>query len=414
MRGLLKIRKKRFYDLALTLFIVGLIITSYLAISEEFVIFCFTLTIVSFLRKRAAFMKHHSLWLFILLYYFATTIIGYLLGWVDIKGLLEYIIQYLFIPVIMSVIVIKTDSMKSSLNAFKGFILISAIYGLIESILRYNILPSLFSAPVMERIATMNRLTYKYQSSSFFLHYTLFGIFLLVGFAINMMYPYKKKGLNVFFSIICLIDLYFCKSRMCWLAFIVLLLYDLRVKNKLTNKMIERGTLAVVSAFLIIVLFWNQFSQMFEIIHEKFAVIGKYGLDYGSYGQRIGTLLHIPEYMIQYPIRGLFGTGYDSIKTVFLSKYSYFQGYSVADNQLTTFLVEIGIIGTALVIVSIINFFRKNRNKKSLSKYVLIIMMFSSITIDVIGTIYITALAIWPFVFFYCYERGKGHVQYCR
>lgn len=63
--------------------------------------------------------------------------------------------------------------------------------------------------------------------------------------------------------------------------------------------------------------------------------------------------------MSKYPILAFFGTGSESIKTLFLSEFSYFSGYNTVDNQYLTLLVEAGLLGACLFFISIFSVVRK-------------------------------------------------------
>lgn len=398
-------------DYLFTLFFIGLLLSTYLAYGEEYVVICGGLSFFSNIKNGKTKVINDRIWILFIIYYLIVTIFGVILGFVDGKGILEFFVQYPILIFSIVAIIRESHSVENSMKVFKTFILISTIYGLYEAIVKHNILPDIFSTPVMNRIEYMNSLIYKYQSSSLYLHYTYFGVVLLVSVAINMIYPYKNRFINFCFYTLSMLGLYFSKSRMCLLLAVVIFIYDFYKKDKITVKMLKRG-LFIIFVFLISVfIFWNPLMSAFGNIYGRFAIVKKYGFEYGSFGQRIGTLLRIPSYMVEHPLRGILGTGFLSIKLAFLDEYSYFQNYGIADNQMTTFLIEVGIAGTLVAVIGIIKFFKKNRIKRSLSKYLMIIVLFSSITLDVIGTIYITVLVFLPLVLFYEYERKNNYVQ---
>jgi len=405
-------KKRHFSDYIFTFFFIGMLISTYLALGEEYLVVCFACALFELVKKGKIKSGIKRIWLLFVIYYLILTFIGIINGNTEIKDLLEFIIQYPMMITILIVITRETSSMNASMSIFKVFLFFTAIFGLIEAVLRKNILPSLFSAPVMERIANMNMKTSGYQASSVFLHYTFFGIALLVGLAINMIYPFKHKWMNVVFFILFILDLYFTKSRTSWFSLLFLLFYDLCAKGKMTRKMVIRGFAIIASATLLMGVFYNKFQAIFANIYDRFAVIVRYGFEYGSFGQRFGTMMRIPEYIFEHPLQGFIGTGFGSIKEVFLNGYSYFD-YGVADNQLTTFTIEVGVFGTIIVILGIALYFKDNKRKRSLSRYIMIIMLIASITLDVIGTIYITALVLWAFCLYYEKERrNANYVQH--
>lgn len=416
-QGVFRVKKLKQYerlhisDYLFTLFFIGLLLSSYLAFGEEYVVLCGGLSFLLMIKKRKTKVVTEKIWVLFIIYYLIVTIFGAIIGLVDGKGILEFLVQYPILILIILGIIRKSRSVENSMRVFKTFILVSTVYGLFEAITKHNVLPDFFSTQVMGRIEYMNLLTYKYQSSSFYLHYTYFGVVILVSIAINMIYPYRNRSVNSVFYGLSILNLYFSKSRMCLLLAVVLLVYDLYKRDRISIKMLKRGLLALVGVLIITIIFWNPLMSAINNIYEKFAIVKQYGFEYGSFGQRIGTLLRVPSYMGEHPIRGFFGTGFLSIKRAFLDNYSYFQDYGIADNQMTTFLIEVGIFGTIIAIIGIVRFFKNNRIKRSLSKYLMIIVLFSSITLDVIGTIYITALVFLPFILFYEYERKKNNVQ---
>ena len=373
---------KIFYFLLLLFF-------TYLSLGEEFVILSTFFTVIYVVKGKIYIPKEN--FKYFILYYFIISIIGLVFNNLTIKNLFEFIIRYVFIPFVVYYIIpnSKRDRVYSILQ-FRNLIVISALYGGIEYILHYNILVKIVRISARNWIDTMNTTVGKYQPSSIFLHYNFYGCFLLLGIIITLIYPYKKKKTSILVLIFLIIQLFLAQSRICWIALSFIFFFHILKRKKMKYISVLRGMLLSFCIILFLCLNLNLSYKIVESIITRFKPIFELGFEYGSFGQRVGTFLNWFSYAKLNLLEALLGTGYGSI-TNYLEKYSYFPGYSTADCQWTTYLVECGFIGTLCIVLIIIRFWKTSRKNQmcDLSRLGIYTYFILSITFDVAGTSFV-------------------------
>lgn len=277
------------------------------------------------------------------------------------KVITKFIIEYiLLVFCVSSFLLFDISGGIQTLLDLRNFICVSAIYGTLETIMKYNPLSNVISS--VNWLNDMNSLTYRYQPSSIYLHYTYYAFFLLIGYIILLRYPFRNKMINIFSHILFIEQLFYSKSRIGWITFVVIIFFNwvmLHNRLRINRKYIRLLFCCIVTLLAVIILKPELIKWFnFEIV-RRFSSFKIYGMLDGSLGQRLGTLLNYPQYMSKYPILAFFGTGSESIKTLFLSEFSYFSGYNTVDNQYLTLLVEAGLLGACLFFISIFSVVRK-------------------------------------------------------
>lgn len=383
--GEVKLNKKRKWYLSL--FFVVLIFSTYLSKGEEFIIISF---IILFGVYRKEFVSRKNLFIQFILYYGLISLCSFCIGIINMKNLLEYIVRYVcLIYIVWELTPNNIAECKKAIHLLGDFIGISALYGFIEWIIHYNFLYKFMKIDAANWIIKMNEAKV-YQPSSFFLHYNFYGCILLVGWVISLAMPYRDKRKNIVYQLLILMQLLIAQSRICWIACIIVTIIHLRHINILTIRNMKRMFGVGIIPIIICLVKPNIVSSLFNAIKTRFAPIFIYGFEYGSFGQRIGTLLNWPRYFFYNPLKGLIGTGFGSI-TCYLEEYSYFEGYTTADCQWTTYLVECGLVGTLFLIGTLFCFLKYNKNEMFyyVSKLGIVVFFILSITFDVAGTSFI-------------------------
>ena len=371
------------------IFFIGLLLCTYRGVVEEYCIImtCFLFVLDGHINMSRFKVKSRQGITFFILYYFLITIFGALIGNMELKSILLFLITYVVLPIAIGRIVGLAGEDKSVILCdFRNFIVLAALLGLAESFIKYNPLYRIVNISAGEWIVSMNNTIRTYQPSSLFLHYTYYASILLTGLVIVLIVPYKSKILNVVLFAIMTEQLFATQSRICWIAYPIMIISYLGLSGKVSFRRMSGSLVKVLGGLLgvtllIMLIKPSVISNLFTTISKRFSSLFIYGLADGSLGQRVGTLLNWPTYFGKNIFRGIFGTGFASIKPIFLDEYSYFQGYNTADCQYVTFLIESGIVGLAIFLVSIISYIRKNNKNKqtNIVLFFLIIMVIYAI-----------------------------------
>lgn len=332
---------------------------------------------------------------FFIIYYFLTTIIGYLLGYTSVKNILEFILKFIIIPLIIyNCVPSESKDLNKIYKLLNNIIFIFALYGLVEFYLKFNFLANFMTIDNKIWLINMNN-SFNYQPSSFFIHYNYYGIVLLIGWILNNFNTSENNThKKIIYNIIYISQIILCQSRISWIAFIVILIYQYKGKNLIRLFMIFIALLLLIFS---IGLFNDSISYYINwIFSEKINKIFVYGLEYGSFGQRVGTFMNWFSYCNTKPLLSIFGTGYNSISIVFLPLYSYFKGFPTADCQWTSILVETGIVGLFLMLLSIKRLLKNKRNE---IEYIAILMfVIEFFTLDVFSN-NIMLMLLYLFIF---------------
>lgn len=399
-----------------TIFFVCLLLSTYMGVSEYFLVVTFGILYLFFGKKTRSVKIKKTGYSFFVICYFLSTILGMTLGYTEIINFLKLINLFLFLPYIcIHLMPNSVQAIAKEIANFKIFIVISAIYGFAESLLKENLIVNLVKIDASSWIEKMNA-AINYQPSSFYLHYSFYSCVLLIGLVLILRYPFKKRTIN-FLSICLLVEqLIVSQSRICWIAFVAYILYFAFDYLVYTKRIARKQMLRLLTVLFLIMIFifleHRYVVAILNIVENRFHVIKQYGMADGSVGQRIGTLMNWPKYFMEYPLQAIWGTGYRSIGNLFLAKYSYFKGFVTADNQYLTLLVEAGITGTICFLLFIAKLWANNRRDdiSLIFKDVLLIMLILSLTFGVLGTTFIAALPFW---FYSLYTKTTYYNDKC-
>lgn len=397
----------------------GLLLATYRGIAEEFIIvFSVIFTILRFKTKIDKIKINIMAFplIFFLLYYGIITVLGWIRGIVDVEGLMLFFVLLVLLPFsVVQMMSISHDVRYNSIIDLKSLIILSSIYGIIESLIRYNPLYLIMNIPSSEWIINMNTRLVGYQPSSVFLHYTYYGSFLLLGLILLMVFPYKKKSINIISFILLSQQIFLAQSRISWIAYIFILLFYIFLTKQINFKKFSKKLLVLIIlgtfSTLFIVLFDSELITNFSnTIYKRFSTLFIYGFDDGSLGQRLGTLMNWPRYFHKNHIQGLFGSGFNTIDNVFLNKYSYFRGYNTADCQYVSLLIESGIIGVLIFLYGFIKiYFRLNKsdNYGIFLKLLIVSYAIQCITYD-ITTYFVFIPLLWGVVIYGTEKRQES------
>lgn len=400
-----KIRDYRF-----PLFWIGLMISVYKGYSQIFLVAVSLILLIINFRKKILINKKIDFISFkaFVLYYIIVSIIGIFTQHVSIIKFIDLLIKYCLLPIIiMNLISNQQDAQIRILDIMKKIIFLFAIYGIIESYFKFNYMIYFVNLSSKSWMISMNDNSI-YQPSSVFLHYSYYGLILVFGLILAKFIPFKNKIINIIYYSLLISQIILCRSRISWISTIVIMFIGFFTNKKIFTNKIRNIILFVTLFLLVIVIYPNFVYKIKSIVSSRFEDIFKYGFEYGSLGQRVGTLFNWIEYFKSNPVNGIIGTGYQSVFDDFLNNYSYFNNYSTPDNQLTVYLVETGVIGTLILINTLIKYFKikdnDNENIKTLlilSKLSLVMFLIESMTLDLSSNYVIFSIIVTIIVIMY-------------
>lgn len=415
----MKIRKL-LNAISLLLSWVAIIVSTYFGLVNVIIILLFCLWMLFYLFNKKqnsainTFSKNNMLLLF-LIYYLIITLVNSVNGYTS--SIILFLINY-FILLIVAYLSVKINylNIPETLRILKNFIVLTGLYGIYESTIRYNYIARIIRVDSLNWVNRMNDggIAGVYQPSSIYLHYSYFGISLLVAWFISIFFPSHNKMWEIVSRVILIIALFVSQARICWIAFIVgMLIYALFDKHHIVSlRSMVISILSIIGFLVIIVLIQVRFNIL-GIINNRFLNI--FEMQNGSFGQRMGTFLNWFSYAKDSPILAIFGTGYGSINRRFLQMYSFFSGYTTADSEITVYLVETGIIGFLLFVIGIITLLKgKSISKEGqLSTIIIILMIVESFTLDIAANPFILFL-IYIFIFIKKVENDQVTANHIR
>lgn len=378
---------KRVRERAFVLYFGLFLIATYLGLSQYFLVIFFILCFffaILFNRKILGIFKkvNFSFPILFIFYYLVISLLNYFLGNIELKDFLNAIIKYALMP--LSIIFLIPTNSKGRENLFKAlktFLVISLFFGSIETILKSNFIDSILKIGDDGWQSSHYINGDQYQPSSLFLHYSYYAFVLIFLWILNWISPYKNFIFNWTINLLIIFQILICQSRINWICFAVILLfqYFLIIKNKEHKKARTIALFAVIIAIFCLIFFSQQIT---DFILARFGNLFSYGMKDGSLGQRVGTFLNFGKYLSLNSGYGLFGLGFNGIEK-YLLDYSYFSGFSTADSEFTVFLVDIGILGTIIAVFAFIQLFlRKGAKYSTFTKAILICVLVNCVTLD--------------------------------
>lgn len=378
-------------------YFLGLILATYSGLAEIYIILCFLFFVgKAFYTNKSIYIKKNiRVWICFIAYYFLVSVIGLATNHVGLNSIAEFLIKLVLLPVSIILLINNNNlqtNIKDILLPFRTFIIVAALYGVVETIIKHNYLYNFIIIDARNWIINMNGAE-RYQPSSLFLHYNYYGFVLLFGLLLIYIYPISKQYLDVPAKLLLFIQLVLCGSRIAWLAFVVCLFVILLYRRTVTNKAIMALWIVVFFLVIIIIIDPTILSKLGHYFYDRFANIFEYGLKDGSLGQRLGTLMNWPQYFNSNPFKAIIGTGYGSIFVEFMPSYSYFSGFSTADSVITITLVEAGVIGFSLLVLAYIITLKHIINNLYLVLAITVIII-EGLTLDLVANNFILPIII--------------------
>ena len=378
---------KRFKDRIFVFYFILFLVSTYLGVSQYFLVIFFFLCLFYALcfntRIFTIFNRFHFSFSFIFIfYYILISLLNCLIGNIDFKDFANAIIKYILMPLSIIFLTPGTSNGRSHLfKALKSFLLLSLLYGIVETIIGFNFIDNILRIGNERRQDSHINNGGLYQPSSFFLHYSYYAFVLNILWAINWVCPYKKTTTNVLLDLGIVFQILMCQSRINWFCFGFLLLFQ--YYKILKRKEFKKAKIiAIYFVILLVIVFILFGDKLIDFVVTRFGRIFEYGMQDGSVGQRVGTFLNFGDYISNNIGYGLFGSGFNGVEK-YLLDYSYFPGYDTADSQFTVFLVDIGVVGTLIGVIAFIRLFLHNDSKYFVfKKMLLLIVLINFITLD--------------------------------
>lgn len=295
-------------------------------------------------------------------------------------SLTNFVIRYILLPTIAfgsTSLYINTQRIKLFfIGCMKSLVILFALFGIYEWHTKYNPIGSFITTEAANWIKRMNEFAnIVYYPSSFFTHYTYFAYVLLVGWLLSLIFPSKNKLFDYSYKGTVLFALIISQSRMAWITFVIITMihYFLFVKK------VKISWLISIPIVFIILNMSGVINRIVELVSSRFDRVISLGYSDGSFGQRLGTLQNVIPYMSEHPIKALIGGGYSSALFDFLPQYSYYFGFQTTDSVLTTYLIEVGIIGCLLLFIALFIYISSIDKTNSFNKLTILLLMMTLI-----------------------------------
>lgn len=383
-----------------SIFWIGLIITTYLGMGEKYILLFFCATVfVSIKSWQYLKVSKQGFFKYFILYYVVISTFALITDYVGIRNYIELMLKYIVLSLVVYTLIPNNYSERINMfRVLKTIIFISAFYGFIESLIKYNYMVEFVELESKIWMRYMEGAS-NYQPSSFFLHYNYYGFVLILGLILVRYIPYKNKFINYLYWILLIEQIIICQSRISWIAAVVVIIIGVFKSEKISNRGIKNLIIIFLMLICLIIFEPTIINEFGRFISNRFSRLWIYGFKDGSLGQRVGTLLNWFPYFEKNLLRGIFGTGYQSISVEFMKDYSYFAGYSTADCQITVYLVETGIVGVIVLFFATIEFLKKKKcstieqsNIFSIGKMCFIAIMVECLTLDLVSNNIILSL----------------------
>ena len=296
------------------------------------------------------------------------------------SSLTNFVIRYILLPTIAfgsTSLYINTKRMKLFfIGCIKSLVILFALFGIYEWRAKYNPIGSFITTGAANWIKRMNEFAnIVYYPSSFFTHYTYFAYVLLVGWLLSLIFPSKNKLFDYSYKGTVLFALIISQSRMAWITFVIITMihYFFFVKK------VKISWLISVSIVFIALNISGFINKIVELVSSRFDRVISLGYFDGSFGQRFGTLKNVIPYMSEHPIKAIIGGGYGSTLFDFLPQYSYYLGFQTTDSVLTTYLIEVGIIGCLLLFIALFIYISSIDKTNSFNKLTILLIVMTLI-----------------------------------
>lgn len=296
------------------------------------------------------------------------------------SSLTNFVIRYILLPTIAfgsTSLYINTKRMKLFfIGCIKSLVILFALFGIYEWRAKYNPIGSFITTGAANWIKRMNEFAnIVYYPSSFFTHYTYFAYVLLVGWLLSLIFPSKNKLFDYSYKGTVLFALIISQSRMAWITFVIITM----IHYFFSVKKVKISWLISVPIVFIVLNISGFINKIVELVSSRFDRVISLGYFDGSFGQRFGTLKNVIPYMSEHPIKAIIGGGYGSTLFDFLPQYSYYLGFQTTDSVLTTYLIEVGIIGCLLLFIALFIYISSIDKTNSFNKLTILLIVMTLI-----------------------------------
>lgn len=295
-------------------------------------------------------------------------------------SLTNFVIRYILLPTIAfgsTSLYIYTERIKLYfIGCMKSLVILFALFGIYEWRAKYNPIGSFITTGAANWIKRMNEFAnIVYYPSSFFTHYTYFAYVLLVGWLLSLIFPSKNKLFDYSYKGTVLFALIISQSRMAWITFVIITM----LHYFFFAKKVKISWLISVPMVFIVLNISGVINKIVELVSSRFDRVISLGYSDGSFGQRFGTLQNVIPYMSEHPIKAIIGGGYGSALFDFLPQYSYYFGFQTTDSVLTTYLIEVGIIGCLLLFIALFIYISSIDKTNSFNKLTFLLLVMTLI-----------------------------------
>lgn len=313
-----------------------------------------------------------------------------------VDGVKAFIANTILILLLIMYFIAYIDQSKF-FQMTKKFGLMMAYLGVIETICKQYIFYPVFNKSLdMSTIHTNN-----FRTTLIFGHPAITAIFMLFVFIILFYFPCKKTILQYFGCIAITITIYGTKTRAMWITFVFLICIMLAEKCKnfvrknyyVKKKKIYIFIIIGLVGIIVSVYLYPFISKQINVISGYLSLMFDRGNSYVSRVVRVGNIQNALKYVMTNPISILlggglgFGNAFSSQNGIVLS-YGDVWKYGI-DNQFVTLLLEFGVLGVVIYLISILYaflaYFRTNDNESKMGSLFVVLIAFSSLSIDSFG-----------------------------
>ena len=322
--------------------------------------------VVSWLMVKA-YIKNKWLSIFVVIAFGVTTLSFVLrrVSWIEEAKAFCYVLILIDALFIYSQ---RPKVYEKGMKMILRIIVISALYGIIEALVSYNVFEQYFVADYIRGYYG----TALYRIASIFMHPIVCGQVLLIGFWLVAFFYDKWKRVSCL--IVIALGIYYTKSRSIWggLVFSIAILVLAKIIEFFVKHRIRKRKLLYIPFTMICVYFLykiGMFDTIINSIYERILAASGSTSELARQSMSMYTL----NYMIHNAsvFQKIFGYGMDSSKSWIYKSGAFVEAYDAIDNSYLTIMYEFGLVGllTAVILIvrKIIECFCKNKSTTKLN-----------------------------------------------
>ena len=322
--------------------------------------------VVSWLMVKA-YIKNKWISIFVVVAFVVTTLSFILkrVSWMEEMKALCYVLILIDALFIYSK---KPKAYEKGMKMILSIIVISALYGIIEALVSYNVFEQYFAADYIRGYYG----TALYRIASIFMHPIVCGQVLLIGFWLVAFFYDKWK--RVSYLIIIALGIYYTKSRSIWggLVFSIAILGLVKMIDFFVKHRIQKRKLLYMPFTMVCIYFLykkGMFDTVINSVYERILAASGSTSELARQSMSIYTL----NYMIHDAsvLQKIFGYGMDSSKSWIYKSSAFVTAFDAIDNSYLTIMYEFGLVGLLTVVIlivrKIIECFCKNKSTTKLN-----------------------------------------------